>query len=119
MDETPKKSVNSLVTERNGSAYPFPAGEEDAPPPRSESSAVGSEGSFRDASQSWDADANTPPSAAEGVRTKKKLSDVQDALGKRYRVANETTDDFVHDSPWKAIVMAALGGVVIGMLISR
>jgi hypothetical protein len=119
MDKNPEKSVNSLVTERSGNAYPFPAGEEDAPPPRSESSSAGSEGSFRDASQSWDADANTPPSAAEGVGTKKKLSDVQDALVKRYRVASETTDDFVHDSPWKAIAMAALGGVVIGMLISR
>ncbi|GAB5097640.1 ElaB/YgaM/YqjD family protein [Caballeronia sp. HLA56] len=119
MDKIAEKSVNSLVTEKGESAYPFPVGEEDASTARTEFLSASSEGSLRDASQSWDADTNTASSAAEGFGTKKKLSDVQDALVNRYRVASETTDDFVHDSPWKAIAMAALGGVVIGMMISR
>jgi len=44
---------------------------------------------------------------------------MQDALVRNYRVVTDTTDDFVHDNPWKAITMAALGGVIVGMLISR
>jgi ElaB/YqjD/DUF883 family membrane-anchored ribosome-binding protein len=44
---------------------------------------------------------------------------MQDALVRNYRVATDTTDDFVHDNPWKAIIMAALGGVIVGMLVSR
>ncbi|WP_404987387.1 YqjD family protein [Caballeronia sp. LZ043] len=50
---------------------------------------------------------------------KNRLSDVQDTVVQKYRLATETTDDFVHDNPWKAIVTAALGGVIIGMLVSR
>jgi ElaB/YqjD/DUF883 family membrane-anchored ribosome-binding protein len=37
----------------------------------------------------------------------------------RYRVVSDSTDDFVHESPWKAITMAALSGIVIGMLAAR
>jgi ElaB/YqjD/DUF883 family membrane-anchored ribosome-binding protein len=50
---------------------------------------------------------------------KNKFSDVQDAITKKYRVAADTTDDFVHENPWKAITMAALAGLVVGMLASR
>ncbi|WP_087039612.1 DUF883 family protein [Caballeronia arvi] len=40
-------------------------------------------------------------------------------MATRYRAASETTDDFVHDNPWKAIALAAVAGLVIGMLASR
>jgi ElaB/YqjD/DUF883 family membrane-anchored ribosome-binding protein len=48
-----------------------------------------------------------------------KLSEAQDNLKLKYRIAADTTDDFVHDNPWKAITMAALAGLVIGMLAAR
>ena len=50
---------------------------------------------------------------------KERLSDVRDGMATRYRAASETTDDFVHDNPWKAIALAAVGGLLIGMLASR
>ncbi|WP_409017619.1 YqjD family protein [Caballeronia sp. LZ008] len=50
---------------------------------------------------------------------KDKLSDTQDAFVRKYRNAADTTDDFVRENPWKAIVVAALGGVIVGMLVSR
>ncbi len=37
----------------------------------------------------------------------------------KYRTASDSTDDFVHENPWKAIVMAAIGGMVIGLLVRR
>jgi ElaB/YqjD/DUF883 family membrane-anchored ribosome-binding protein len=47
------------------------------------------------------------------------LADTQEAVVTKYRVASESTDDFVHDSPWKAIAFAVLGGVIVGMLAAR
>ncbi|MFL9922116.1 DUF883 domain-containing protein [Paraburkholderia fungorum] len=47
------------------------------------------------------------------------LADTQDAVVTRYRVVSEPTDDFVHDSPRKAIAFAVLGGVIVGMLGAR
>ena len=47
------------------------------------------------------------------------LASAQDTVVTRYRVVSESTDDFVHDSPWKAIAFAALGGVIVGMLAAR
>jgi ElaB/YqjD/DUF883 family membrane-anchored ribosome-binding protein len=47
------------------------------------------------------------------------LADTQEAVVTQYRVASESTDDFVHDSPWKAITFAVLGGVIVGMLAAR
>ncbi|WP_268760648.1 DUF883 family protein [Caballeronia cordobensis] len=44
---------------------------------------------------------------------------MKDAMVKHYRAASDTTDDFVHDNPWKAIVLAGLGGLIVGMLVSR
>jgi ElaB protein len=35
---------------------------------------------------------------------------VQDTIATRYRDASESTDDFVHDSPWMAIAFATLAG---------
>ena len=47
------------------------------------------------------------------------LADTQEAVVTKYRVVSESTDDFVHDSPWKAIAFAVLGGVIVGMLAAR
>jgi ElaB protein len=40
-------------------------------------------------------------------------------MKQKYRTVSESADDFVHESPWKAITVAALGGIVIGMLAAR
>ncbi|WP_087671275.1 DUF883 family protein [Caballeronia humi] len=32
---------------------------------------------------------------------------------------SDSTDDFVHENPWKTVTFAALGGIVLGMLLSR
>jgi ElaB/YqjD/DUF883 family membrane-anchored ribosome-binding protein len=48
-----------------------------------------------------------------------KLADAGNAAKDRYRVVSESTDDFVHESPWKAIALATLTGVIVGMLAAR
>ena len=50
---------------------------------------------------------------------KQNLSSARDSITRTYRNVSESTDDFVHESPWKAITIAALGGIVIGMLAAR
>jgi ElaB/YqjD/DUF883 family membrane-anchored ribosome-binding protein len=47
------------------------------------------------------------------------LADTQEAVMTKYRVASESTDDFVYDSPWKATAFAVPGGVIVGMLAAR
>ena len=37
----------------------------------------------------------------------------------RYRRVSDGTDDYVHDNPWKSIALAAVGGLLIGLLASR
>ncbi|CAL8481536.1 YqjD family protein [Caballeronia sp. S22] len=109
--------VSSLVTEKADKTYEFPtsanhgASEADTKP-----SATAGEGDFREASQSWDA---KPSGGDARASAKEKLADMKGALVKNYRSASDTTDDFVHDNPWKAIVMAGLAGLIVGMLISR
>jgi ElaB protein len=48
-----------------------------------------------------------------------KLSDAQNVVKDRYRAVSESTDDFAHENPWKAIAIAALAGVIVGMLAAR
>jgi ElaB protein len=48
-----------------------------------------------------------------------KLADARNVVQDRYRAVSESTDDFAHDSPWKAIALAALAGVIVGMLAAR
>jgi ElaB protein len=48
-----------------------------------------------------------------------KVSAAQDVAKEKARAVYETTDDFVHDSPWKAVSMGFLAGLVIGMLAAR
>ena len=48
-----------------------------------------------------------------------KLADAGNAAKNRYQVVSESTDDFVHENPWKAIALATLTGVIAGMLAAR
>lgn len=111
--------VDALKTERADSAYEFPtsesvaAGERHAPVENSD------DHGFRDASQSWDAGHDGSSSADTRAQAKARLVGMQDAMNRKYRVAADTTDDFVQDNPWKAITLAALAGFVMGMLVSR
>jgi ElaB/YqjD/DUF883 family membrane-anchored ribosome-binding protein len=46
------------------------------------------------------------------------MAGARDAMKEKYRVVTDSTDDFVHETPWKSIALAAVGGMVIGMLIA-
>jgi ElaB/YqjD/DUF883 family membrane-anchored ribosome-binding protein len=60
------------------------------------------------------------PSASKAVRrARRALSDAQDAMTTRYRRVSDGTDDYVHDNPWKSIALAAVGGLLVGLLVSR
>jgi ElaB protein len=37
----------------------------------------------------------------------------------KYHVVSDSTDDYVRDSPWKAVAMVFVGGLIIGMLAAR
>lgn len=65
---------------------------------------------------------------AEELRTKglalldvamEKAHEVQIVALEKGKVAAQTTDQFVHEHPWKAVGIAAGIGLVVGMLISR
>jgi ElaB/YqjD/DUF883 family membrane-anchored ribosome-binding protein len=51
--------------------------------------------------------------AKEGVATR------ADSLRRQAQQAATTADDYVHDSPWQAIGIAALVGAVVGILATR
>lgn len=48
-----------------------------------------------------------------------KAHEVQIAALEKGKAAAHTTDEFVHEHPWKSIGIAAGVGLVVGMLISR
>ena len=50
---------------------------------------------------------------------KVKLSDAERALLEKTREAAKATDDYVRDNPWQAVGIAAVAGLVLGILISR
>jgi ElaB protein len=56
---------------------------------------------------------------AKVASIREKLSDARNVVQDRYRAVSESTDDFAHESPWKAIALAALAGVIVGMLAAR
>ena len=64
-------------------------------------------------------DGKSNGTAAQPKRVREVLANAQEVVQRNYRVASDTADDFAHDNPWQSIAMAALGGLVIGMLISR
>jgi ElaB/YqjD/DUF883 family membrane-anchored ribosome-binding protein len=51
--------------------------------------------------------------------TKQSLADGAGALRERAEKAAGTADDFVRDSPWQAVGIAALVGAVVGILATR
>jgi len=50
---------------------------------------------------------------------KDSLSDSADALRQHAQKAASTADDYVRDSPWQAVGIAALVGAVVGILATR
>ena len=57
-----------------------------------------------------------------GVRlrdAKERLQDLEAAVIDKTKAAARATDDFVHEEPWKAVGVAALVGLALGVLIGR
>jgi ElaB/YqjD/DUF883 family membrane-anchored ribosome-binding protein len=50
---------------------------------------------------------------------KSKMSDAQEAIIEKSKVAAKVTDEYVHENPWKSIGLSAAVGLVIGLLIGR
>lgn len=50
---------------------------------------------------------------------KVKLSEAQDALVEKGKIAAQATDNYVHEKPWHAVGIAAGVGLVVGLLIGR
>ena len=51
--------------------------------------------------------------------TKQSLADGADAIRQHAQSVASTADDYVRDSPWQAIGIAALVGAVVGILATR
>ena len=51
--------------------------------------------------------------------TKQSLQDGAEAIRDRAQKAASTADDYVRDSPWQAVGIAALVGAIIGILATR
>jgi ElaB/YqjD/DUF883 family membrane-anchored ribosome-binding protein len=55
----------------------------------------------------------------EGVRSGRySWSQIQEAVVSRTREAAETTDQYVHENPWKVVGIAAGLGFVLGLLMA-
>ena len=50
---------------------------------------------------------------------KVKLSEAQDALVEKGKIAAQATDNYVHEKPWHAVGIAAGIGLVVGLLIGK
>ena len=50
---------------------------------------------------------------------KVKLTEAERALLERTKLATRAADDYVRDNPWQAVGVAAVAGLVLGILISR
>jgi ElaB/YqjD/DUF883 family membrane-anchored ribosome-binding protein len=50
---------------------------------------------------------------------KVKLAEAERALLEKTKLAAKATDDYVRDNPWQAVGIAAMAGLVLGILISR
>ena len=50
---------------------------------------------------------------------KERLADAEAVLVAKTRAAAQATDDYVHESPWTAIGIAAGVGVLVGLLAGR
>lgn len=52
-------------------------------------------------------------------QTREALYDAQDEVLAQGRKAARATDEYVHDKPWQAIGVAAMAGLLLGVLLSR
>lgn len=50
---------------------------------------------------------------------KVKLAEAERAIVEQTKKAAKATDEYVHENPWKAVGIAAVAGLVLGVLISR
>jgi ElaB/YqjD/DUF883 family membrane-anchored ribosome-binding protein len=50
---------------------------------------------------------------------KVKLTDAEQVLLEKSKLAAKATDEYVRDNPWQAVGVAAVAGLVLGVLISR
>ena len=50
---------------------------------------------------------------------KVKLGEAERALLEKTKLAAKATDDYVRENPWQAVGIAAMAGLVLGILISR
>ena len=50
---------------------------------------------------------------------KGRFAGARDAVVSRCHDASQSTDEFVQHNPWKSIVFATLGGIIVGMLAAR
>jgi ElaB/YqjD/DUF883 family membrane-anchored ribosome-binding protein len=50
---------------------------------------------------------------------KVKLTEAERALLEKSKLAAKATDEYVRDNPWQAVGVAAVAGLVLGVLISR
>jgi ElaB/YqjD/DUF883 family membrane-anchored ribosome-binding protein len=58
--------------------------------------------------------------AEESVRqAKARLMSIEDEALERARELAAEADEYVRDNPWRAVSAAALGGLVLGLLIGR
>ena len=48
-----------------------------------------------------------------------RLADAEEALVYKTRAAARATDDYVHESPWTAVGVAATVGLLVGLIIGR
>ena len=50
---------------------------------------------------------------------KVKLTDAEQVLLEKSKLAAKATDEYVRENPWQAVGVAAVAGLVLGVLISR
>ncbi|MFM0441753.1 DUF883 domain-containing protein [Paraburkholderia strydomiana] len=83
----------------------------------------GSAGSSQPGNSSTATSGDDDQGRASGARVlsdlKDKIAGAQEVVKTKYRVVSESTDDYVHEAPWKAVTMALIGGLIIGMLARR
>jgi ElaB/YqjD/DUF883 family membrane-anchored ribosome-binding protein len=52
-------------------------------------------------------------------RASERIGDMQDSVLANSKAAARFTDDFVHDSPWRAVGIAAGVGFLLGLMVNR
>jgi len=71
------------------------------------------------ASQTGEHVARTRAKAEESLQAwKARAADLQDLALTKTRVAGQATDAYVHASPWQAIAIGAVAGLVLGSLLA-